>query len=616
MRGGWGLYLVGFTAGLASASCGALVFVCGENDDCTQYADGVCQAGFGCSYPDPDCDSGLRYSDYARDRAGECVPVDVADGSTGTSPTTAPSSTTEPTGLSGSTGSASTAPDTTDDESTGPPPTDCDGIECSDAGECVLLDGEAHCLCDPGYYRIGLTCLEDPCDTTTCYFVDNNGGDDDNPGTRDEPWQTLDRVVDSELEPGDTVLLRRGVQWPDTFRISSADGTLDANITYGAYGPFADGPPRVDGWSIEDSRFIVVRDQAAYDPTVNNATTITRSERVTFRDNTIVNANTRAFRIDDGSNHIVVMGNHLEGPHTGTMIWISDVDFIMPETTVGDHHWVIDNVVFDPSLTATNGTGIQVQGVSIQDAKVIGNRVSQPGSDAIQVWSGGAAWVVGNVGAEGGPEFPDQAVVVVGNARDGAQITGNIAFGGQRALRLSGAVAPDVHHNTFVQDHPTELVTFSGQTEPMVFVDNLLASDQSPVLSFPAGSLDRVAELDRNWYVPQTVLGDCIVRDDGSEGPWSDWATTTMLDENSTCADGPITADPVAVGTADTWDDDYLQAFVPSAAWERCADPAGALDCDGNRLGLELQPRPAFADNDGRGWEGPLEVRLRYPFVD
>jgi len=53
-----------------------------------------------------------------------------------------------------------------------------------------------------------------PCEGKTvnqqsAYYVSENGRDD-NPGTEELPWQTLDKINNYDFAPGDTVLFARG----------------------------------------------------------------------------------------------------------------------------------------------------------------------------------------------------------------------------------------------------------------------------------------------------------------------------------------------------------------------------------------------------------------------
>ena len=81
---------------------------------------------------------------------------------------------------------------------------------------------------------------------STVYYVDNVNGADGNAGTTaTAAWQTLSRVSQSNLNPGDFVLLRRGQVWHEQL-IIPASGTPDQPITFGAFGR-GSGAPVIDG---------------------------------------------------------------------------------------------------------------------------------------------------------------------------------------------------------------------------------------------------------------------------------------------------------------------------------------------------------------------------------
>ena len=73
----------------------------------------------------------------------------------------------------------------------------------------------------------------------TTYYVDSNGGNDSNEGTSEsKAFQTLDKVNALDLEPGDTVLLKRGSVFEDqalTFTKEDS-GTAEAPVRISAYG--------------------------------------------------------------------------------------------------------------------------------------------------------------------------------------------------------------------------------------------------------------------------------------------------------------------------------------------------------------------------------------------
>jgi parallel beta-helix repeat protein len=82
------------------------------------------------------------------------------------------------------------------------------------------------------------------------YYVNNVIGSDTNPGTESQPWKSIAKVNAVTLNPGDTVLFKRGEIWQEVLRLSQS-GTVNHPITYGAYGtgvyPIIDGYNTIPG---------------------------------------------------------------------------------------------------------------------------------------------------------------------------------------------------------------------------------------------------------------------------------------------------------------------------------------------------------------------------------
>jgi len=114
------------------------VFVCSSDSECTGAGNGACQSNGYCAFPDADCDSGLRYGEYAGGGYSKmCVPVD--EGSTSADPVTttdtplptSPTTTGEPDPTTGTpqtstdttSGNVGDGSDTTDATTTGGTPT-------------------------------------------------------------------------------------------------------------------------------------------------------------------------------------------------------------------------------------------------------------------------------------------------------------------------------------------------------------------------------------------------------------------------------------------------------------------------------------------------------------
>lgn len=68
------------------------------------------------------------------------------------------------------------------------------------------------------------------------YYVDGDGGDDNNGGMSEHsPWETLDRVSSMTFQPGDVIYFKRGSSFEGCVTING-DGTESQPITISAYG--------------------------------------------------------------------------------------------------------------------------------------------------------------------------------------------------------------------------------------------------------------------------------------------------------------------------------------------------------------------------------------------
>ena len=75
--------------------------------------------------------------------------------------------------------------------------------------------------------------------TGTTYYVDSKSGSDSNDGTSEsKAFKTLDKVNDLDLEPGDTVLLKKGSVFEDqALKFTKEDsGTAEAPVKISTYG--------------------------------------------------------------------------------------------------------------------------------------------------------------------------------------------------------------------------------------------------------------------------------------------------------------------------------------------------------------------------------------------
>ena len=81
----------------------------------------------------------------------------------------------------------------------------------------------------------------------TTYYVDSEGGKDENEGTsEDAPFQTLAKVNEITLEAGDSILLKRGSIFDDQQLAPKGRGTEDEHILIGSYGDEDDSMPVIN----------------------------------------------------------------------------------------------------------------------------------------------------------------------------------------------------------------------------------------------------------------------------------------------------------------------------------------------------------------------------------
>lgn len=612
------LALLGIVAGACIARDR---LACSDETQCTLHDDGVCIDG-GCAYPDGDCPSGYRYSDFAGAHAGRCVEDDVAEGSSTAITTTASTSTGSLDSSGAPESSGTSEPGTTDD--TGPNPSVCDGVTCSGNGTCVPIDDAPTCACAPGYFGIELECVLDPCDSVTCYFVDDVAGDDANDGSREMPWRTLGRLsmAFADAQPGDHYLLRRGGLWGDAdggYRISIAnvEGTEDAPIVVGGYGPLEDGAPRLFPGLVRmvNASHIVLRDldieDSPNDPELaalfgnRPCVWLDDSDHITVQDNRIASCNARGVWVSYGSSYTTTIGNTIRGCGNDG-VSVVDLTWLDPIPRVGPHHWVIDNRI-EASGAASITAVIQSEEVMAGDAKIVRNYVSDSGTFGIQSATTGYTWVVDNVvGRAMGTDSWMGALAT--SAAGDAQLTGNIAFEhAGNGIHVQNAAR--VEANTIVHDSAVGHAIAVDNLGALRGTGNLVWARSNDSVRVQVGTAaDHITMLDGQVYGDE----QCSFSAAATSYDLASWRRATGFDLSSTCELVPDFGDfQPGVALAD-WDATFMDAFVPASTWTHCADAVGARDCDGQARGPGIEAIPGYDESNGVGWAGPLVVRQRY----
>jgi hypothetical protein len=90
------------------------------------------------------------------------------------------------------------------------------------------------------------------------YYIDATLGSDAAAGTQAAPWQTVAKVNQTTLNPGDTVYFKRGEVWREKLRLMLA-GTESSPITFSAYGtgdlPIISGADVLSSWTVDGSDY-------------------------------------------------------------------------------------------------------------------------------------------------------------------------------------------------------------------------------------------------------------------------------------------------------------------------------------------------------------------------
>lgn len=582
--------------GMLAACIPAGDFACEQNTQCSRFTNGVCQADGRCSYPDGRCDSGQRYSDLAGPLASTCVPVPEATSSG------------DDTGDTSDTG-----------DSGGPLPSSCEGIDCDGRGTCVVVDDTATCACAAGLYSVGVRCLEDPCQAVPCRFVDAELGDDEADGSRDSPWQTIERLEQAlaSAGPDDHFLLRRGRQWSSQLDLPGVVGGVDHPVVVGAYGPLDEPKPRLFPGAVkvsEGSEQVVVRDlwieddPTVVDPPNRPCVSVTESIHVAIVGNTVAGCLNRGIRVGNLSTFTVIADNTVRDLAQRAGIFVADAPWAEPPQTLGPHHWIVDNVV----------TGIPENGITVEaedpsgDVKVVGNTIADVTRIGLAVEARGWVWAVGNVITRAGDEATADAGGGLRMIANGP-VTGNVLLH-NHYYGLEVRNTGEVLHNTIVHEGSDPALVVPGGAQGRVLTDNLVlvtGGSDRPWVQLPGSDPGNdVATMDLNWYATEGEPCVLEVMDMALDLPG--FVEATGFDAGSQCAPVPgFEAVPAGLDPS-MWDDAFWESLRPDARWARCDDPAGARDCSGERLASQIAPIDGYFEDEGRGWEGPLLIRQRY----
>ncbi len=614
-------------------SCGEPDFICADDRGCSAFAGGRCEAGGRCSYPDDDCPSGRRFSKLS-DAPNACVPED--DVATGPATATGTDGDGDGPGAGESSGGPDSDPTDPDTAGTSADPDPTSGVDlCADGctgpgeGKCVVVDGEATCACEAGWYSEGQACLDDPCDEHECRFVDPDG-DDNGDGTIEQPWATLDRAISAlpNLRDGTHVLLKRGA----TFGLSPVSGTDDngnsrrvANeisasgkagmpVVLGAYGSLSEPRPVIaDAFlEVDEAAWFTMRDldiRCVDSILVNGNETKARCMFVgntghfTLQDSVLSGCSDGCLRVSDGSHHSTLFRNvfDAQGQVGGPVLTVSDMSW--ENILVGEHHWIAQNEVRGGTHRGIRVFFSNAHAVaSIGDYKVVDNLAEGMSGEGIVVAAPGA-WMLRNTVRNAGTELPDEQQPDGGaamTANSDVFAEGNLIFGGVNGLRADATAT--VRRNTVVAQPETVRLVHARKSSVTAEHNLLVMGEAEFVVSRDHGE-PRGPWAD-NAYVPGP--SGCLFQ----VLPTEEVFPTTGAWERAT---GETGARCEAVPGIDLSGESVSgEDMAPDVGWWGCAE-VGALECgDGEPRPLMFEPFPGLPENDGLGWAGPMVIRRRY----
>ena len=456
----------------------------------------------------------------------------------------------------------------------------------------------------------------------TAYHVDGDRGNDLNMGSRRAPWKTLTKVnqMIGSLRPGDAVLFQRGDSWSGGLEIKGLDGTAGKEILFGAYGPEADTKPSIQGnVRIENANHIILRDLEVHGSSGGPGISAGFSSHLQLINNDVHDCKSNGIRYGELVHHTTTVDNRVWDVHANDGVSIHDTNWGDAPRPVGAHHWVIDNIFpgnyhEDAIDFATEPIGTFPAG---EDVKIIGNRITGAKLAGVVVGHEGRyVWIIGNTISNCG-QRGSGAIASTGRQ---ALISGNILFNNVRPVLL-GTRGLWFHSNTLIQSENAGMRIDSAMRDAVI-VRNLvypLVSHAVVLKSEPPDSL--LKRMDYNWFGYPSGQSASQFRVGDPAFHLNRWQAEFGVDANS--LSGPpegIDAPTASFNPPEAMEgDEFWGHFVPAAGWAGC-DTAegviGAMDCKGNRQGLEILPFAGYEENEGYGWAGPEIVQRRYPLRD
>lgn len=240
------------------------------------------------------------------------------------------------------------------------------------------------------------------------YYVDSVSGNDANPGTKDLPWKTLDKVNGTAFQAGDRILFKSGSSWTGTLKPQSS-GSAEGQIEFNKYG---NGPaPVINGGGAHEAVFLYNVQYVTVQnlEITNNADTIQQRDGILVAgqgSGTLNGIYLRNLNIHD----IKGVSDRDNGMYLNAAIYVTawDGPAGSPVARFNDLR-VENNNIHDISTIGfySNGTGYQWNDTATFDSwysnmVIRGNTIARTGADGIVVGYGNAPLIEYNASYDNG----------------------------------------------------------------------------------------------------------------------------------------------------------------------------------------------------------------------
>lgn len=343
----------------------------------------------------------------------------------------------------------------------------------------------------------------------TTYFIDAQLGNDGNDGLAiEQAWQSLDRLSNAALQPGDTVLLRRDSNWDQPLTLSDS-GSGDQPIHVHAFGEGQD--PIVSRLTIDGSHYVFSDFVVDRRGLSGDAVRVRNAKNVELREMEIRNGVSDG--IDAyGADGLLVEGLRIHHFLAGSFVDQKDAHGIVVSDTRGVtirdteiHHVSGDSFQADPDRDRQVTTDILIEGCHFWTAPLVEDfgdhwlAGQRPGENAIDTKMVKSDWdsiermkiTVRDVVAHGwvADDYISNRAVFNMKEKIDAVFDGVTVFDSEIGFRLRGGRGnADVMIKNAVMYDLEKAVRAEDDLENLIVLNTTFGNEIDQVLQFAGGS--------------------------------------------------------------------------------------------------------------------------------